>query len=95
MDYPEHEKMKAIKADADVISSFLEWLQSQKLFLAHYHMHTPDCKRNECDYHSDEIVPLKLTIEDVLAKYLDIDLKKLSEEKEEMLKEFLERNGRI
>lgn len=72
--YPEHDKLRAIKGDNDIIASFLEWLQDKKtpLVLCDYTPHT-------------ELHPTRFSIEQVLAIYFDIDLKKLSDEKDRMV----------
>lgn len=94
--YPEHEKLKEVKAAVDIVATFLEWVESQGMFLASYHEHTPECcGGKECGYYSDSIVPERRGIEAILADHFEIDLKKLDRENEQMLQEIREANGRM
>lgn len=78
--YPEHDKMAKVRDEADEIGQFLEWLESEKLTV--------------CGF-SDEVgrwVPgwsatgWRGGIEQLLARYFDIDLAKLDDEKRDMLR---------
>lgn len=71
---PEHDRMKLVKDEADIIASFLEWLEE------HYTIAT----WGEDD---DELYPAYVGIEKLLARYLDIDLDKIEAEKMAMLEE--------
>ena len=84
--YPEHEKLAKIKDQSQSIGEFLEWLADDQRVLFR--------KRHECDNHCDEDcdsdgceVPYWTRVEDLLAVYFEIDPKKLSIEKDEMLAE--------
>ena len=75
MNYPEHEKLHLIKDKSQEIGSFLEWLQDDaKIILAEY---------DEMDF----LYPIYIRTEELLAKYFNIDLKKIEQEKRAMLDE--------
>jgi hypothetical protein len=71
--FPEHTRLKAIKEEADIIAYFLEWLPMQGWALA-----------EESD-REGEYWPIQLGIEKILAKYFDINLTTLNNEKEVLL----------
>lgn len=73
--HPEHEKLAAIKDKSQAIGGFLEWLEEQGITL---------CTLPE---NSDYFVPCHMPIQQRLAKYFDIDLNKLEQEKQAMLEE--------
>ncbi len=62
--------MKAIKTEADVIAYFLEWLEVQGW---------------EICFAGDEYWPIGQSIEQILAKYFDINLTTINNEKEVLL----------
>lgn len=94
-EYPEHDKLHAIHERSQAIGEFLEWLNSEGVFLCREHEHTSDCYAEgddiwddiwiTCDYRSGEMVSDCVSIEKRLAAYFDIDLKKIAEEKDQML----------
>lgn len=71
--YPEHEKLKAVMGKSQCCGEFLEHLFSKGYYLAKY--------RNE------SLVAENRRIEDLLAEFFEIDLKKLEEEKLAMVEE--------
>lgn len=74
--YPECEKMAAVKDQSQIISEFLEWMQhEQKLIICVY-----------SDY-SRKYIPVDTTFEKLLAKFFEIDLDKIEEEQRYMLDE--------
>ena len=79
--YPEHEKMREVKNDADTIAAFLEWLEEQEMFVA---ILQDDADATE----GYRAVPADLGIEKLLAKYFAIDLEKIGDEKDQMLADF-------
>ena len=96
-DYPEHEKLKAIKDKSQEIGSFIEWLQvSRQIIFARYE----DVEYTVDDLFSDkgnkvkinELVPFHIPIEQTLAEYFGINLKKLEEEKRQMLDDIRKAN---
>lgn len=80
MKYPEHEKLKLIKDQSQIIGEFLAWLQYKK-------------KISLCTIENDDYVGYYKRIEEILANYFDIDLNKIEKEKMEMLNEI--RNANI
>lgn len=125
-DYPEHDKMLAVRDQADAIGAFLEWLRSAETPYSVGVWETQvSCEgwggRWNTLWHCDEgrkvrdpnmgaddggqdlgecphcdgtalvdrieprLMPAGVGIEQLLAQYLDIDLQKIAEEKDEML----------
>lgn len=79
-EYPEHYKLRAISDKSQVVGEFLEWLKSGE---AH-----PDGKSIELAYHiGDFLEPHYEGKECLLAKFFEIDLRRLEEEKRQMLEE--------
>lgn len=72
-EYPEHERMMAIKPEADRIAEFLEWVE--------YHDElTMAVWDDEGELRDGP------GIETILADYFSIDLKKIQAEKDEMIR---------
>ncbi len=91
-EYPEHEKLKAIKPQSQAIGEFLEWLWSKKnIELAIKHQHGVSCldehERIRCGYSSGEYMPAFEDTRKILAEFFEIDEEKLEVEKRAMLKE--------
>lgn len=76
--YPEHEKMKARKEEADALAPFLEWLQDQGYEI---------CDWNDGRDEWHQAFSSSNQIEETMAAFFDIDLKKLAAEKDAMLAE--------
>lgn len=70
--YPEHEKLKRVADRSQAIGEFVDWLHTQGVTLAHWHNCT-------------QLVPHGTPIEKLLARYFEIDLDKIEEEKRAML----------
>lgn len=92
-EYPEHEKLKAVKDDSHKIGEFLEWIDSQQLTICETY-HDPAHARRRlgrpspgqpCELRDGEYFPTRHSIQTLLAKYFDIDLKKIEEEKQMMI----------
>ena len=78
--YPEHDKLRAINDKSQVVGEFLEWLESGE---AH-----PDGESIELAYHiGDFLEPYYKRKESLLARFFEIDLHRLEEEKRQMLEE--------
>ncbi len=78
MKYPEHEKLEKIRDKSQLIGEFLEWLnEEQHLFI---------CEEDTGSY-ENAFVLFSFSNEVLLARYFDIDLDKLEQEKRQMLKE--------
>jgi hypothetical protein len=72
--YPEHEKLHAVKDKSQAIGEFLEWLGGRYVF-ANY--------RKDSEW----LRPENLNIQRELAEYFEIDLDKIEEEKQAILAE--------
>lgn len=81
-DYPEHLKLQQRKQELgiDRIGEFLEWLHGRHYMIAEW------CREDGVSL----LVPIQQNIEQILAEYVGIDLKKISREKNDMLKEIRE-----
>lgn len=94
--YPEHEKQAKILPFAQRVGEFIEWLGEQGIQLAAYHEHTAACAcpeacrrshRWHCDTPKDVLYSHNESIQSLLARFFEIDLKKIEAEKDAMLKE--------
>lgn len=83
-EYPEHDKLHAIKDQSQKLGEFIEWLHGQGMeicFCEHY------------DNSNHEYFPIYKTIEQLLANYFEIDLNKLEEEKRSMIEQLRMHHG--
>jgi len=71
MKYEEHEKLHKVKDQSQTIGQFLEWLNEQYTL---------------CESDEDTYYPTHINIEKLLATYFEIDLDKIENEKQQMLK---------
>jgi len=76
MTYPEHEKLQKVKDHSQAIGEFLEWVSWTKEYRLGEFVGNNDYT---------EFVPVNMNIQNLLAEYFEIDLKKLESEKREML----------
>lgn len=77
--YPEHEKLEVIKDESQAIGAFLDWLQNER---------QPTLQLCAVTNHADHpFQPTYFGIQELLAEYFDINLKKIEDEKNKMLKE--------
>jgi hypothetical protein len=79
-EYPEHNKLKAIREKSQAVGEFLDWLPEEGITLCSF------SDENEHYY------PCQLTIQQLLAKYFQIDLEVLEKEKQHMLEEIRAQN---
>jgi hypothetical protein len=79
-EYPEHDKLRAIKQEKQIVINFLEWLEENN-----YAVFVLDSKGN-CDR--------DCTIKELLAAHFEIDEDKLEEEKQRMISEMVKSNER-
>ena len=77
MTYPEHEKLDAVKDRSQVIGEFLDHMGELGWHLAEYVTFK--------GYDEDQLVPVRQSIIQVLAKYFNVDLDRLEDEKRAML----------
>ncbi len=81
--YPEHEKLKKVKDEKNLIGDFLDWLRSDTdRVIAEY--------VDVGDFADERLVPKSESISDILADYYDIDQEKLEQEKQQMLESLRE-----
>ena len=76
MDYPEHDKVRAVKTESQAIGGFIEWLAEQGIFM---------CTRRRHGMIGDDLLPVGESIEVLLARYFKVDLEKFENEKRAML----------
>ena len=82
MEYPEHEKLKAVSDKSHLLGEFLEWLETEKGIIL--------------SIWSDERLHPAIeqsTTQALLAEYFDIDLMKIQLEKDDMLAEMRKANN--
>jgi hypothetical protein len=72
-DYPEHEKLKALGGDNQVVGDFIEWLGENGYEIARWNDSGTYC------------LPCNEGRDALLAKHFEIDLNKLDDEKRAML----------
>ncbi len=77
MKYPEHEKLNGIKDKSQFLGEFIEWAQSKGMTF--------------CEYSEDGegMYRVQKSINTLLAEFFEIDLNKIAEEKDAMLKELV------
>jgi len=78
--YPECEKMFSVSAESQSIGAFLDWCLEQRYELRGWNDTYQDCPG-----------PLRMSSEQLLAKYFEIDLNKVERERQAMLHELAER----
>jgi hypothetical protein len=79
-EYPEHEKLAKVSDESNAIGDFIMWLESKGTHLMQWNDSAEDWLPDQ-----DSIVSM-------LAAYYDIDLKKIEQEKREMLNTMREMN---
>lgn len=81
MEYPEIGKMKAVQSQSRLIGEFIEWLHENGMRIGEW---------VECVYskQQSDFQPIQMNIEQILAKYFQIDLKKVEEERQAILEEW-------
>lgn len=85
-EYPEHERIHAVKEKSQAIGEFIDWLREKGVTL--------------CTFRQHEYWPLDniqgkraRTIEEILSIYFDIDQDKIEKEKRAMLDELRQAQG--
>lgn len=74
MEYSEHQKLSAVNDSSQLLGEFLDWLGTQEMTVAYW-----------VDKPIQSLAPVKLSTNELLARFFDIDLVKLEEEKRAML----------
>lgn len=84
VEYPEHQKLKAISHDSNAIGAFLDWLPQAGIAL--HDLNAPkQMEQWEMRTLSDEFYPVRKSIQDILAEYFKIDQKLIDQEKQAMM----------
>jgi len=85
---PELAKIAAVQEHSQLIGEFLEWLQyKKKIEFCKPHYHDKECEKIGCRLRDGEFLPTSFKIQELLAEFFSIDLKKAEEEKRQLLKE--------
>lgn len=79
-EYPEHDKLSAVKDETQAAGEFIEWLESKGIFLAKY--------QEESNFPR----PVHTSLLDLLAEWRGIDRNKIEAEKRQMLAAIREAN---
>lgn len=89
MNYPEHDKLRAVAKESQRCGEFLEWLTGpQNYTLGEYHTHNDDCIEDGervCGSSERTLYPAALNVRKLLARFFEIDEAKLENEKRAML----------
>jgi hypothetical protein len=75
---PEIDKMRAVKEKSQAIGDFLEWIHAEKDYRIgsfHYQSGAP----------SEELLLVQVSMEELLADYFNIDLRKVEAERQAIL----------
>lgn len=91
MKYPECEKLKEVSEDSNKIGAFLDWLMYDKgiVLSKEYEGECEHCERS-----IDQLFPIDVNIEQLLADYFEIDLYKVEEERRKMLEILKKENNK-
>ena len=81
MNYPQHDKLKALNGANQTIGDFIEWLGHHNMAVCKRHKPTSD---NEWQ----EYWPTFTRRDSLIAQFFEIDERELSREKDRMLDEF-------
>ena len=74
----ECDKLLDVKEESMTLSSFVEWLNSKNIAI---------CTVEKTDgYPREQWLPIRKSYEELFADYFEIDLKKLEQEKQEILR---------
>jgi len=83
--YPECEKMSKVRKQSQLVGEFLDWLMNERgIVLSEYH-------EGEGRNDEEELMPISVRIEELLAEFFEIDLKKVEQERRQILKELQEK----
>jgi len=87
MEEKETDKMLKARDKSQPIGEFLDWLLNEK------HYRIAEYQKLD-DYINEQLVPIHINIEEILAEFFGIDLKKAEKEKRELLEQIRsDRNG--
>lgn len=89
----EVEKFSAAKEEAAIISDFLDWLNDEAGYALCKWENFVRHSDAEFDYTPEGWSQIRISYEQLLANYFEIDLKKLEEERQEILDRFRKEQG--
>jgi len=69
---PELNRMAEVRVESQAIGDFLAWLQTEK-------------KIKFAKYYGERLAPAQVPVEDTLAEFFEIDLKKVEKERQALL----------
>lgn len=93
-DYPEHDKVHKIVGLSQPLGEFLDWARGEGWHFCEWvdtgvnHQRRIEDEEGGVTYdlvHETELLPIRLTVQEMLGRFFDIDLDKLYSEKEDML----------
>ena len=82
-EYPEHDKLHAIKHESQAVGAFLEWIRDKGIEFCLF------------DDRIEEYVPFRDSVEKILASYFEIDRTALENEKLAMIEACRRENERV
>lgn len=85
--YPEHDKLTALGERRHTVQEFIDWLFDEKRWDLQEYVSTHDPKKPFSRESDGEYRTIRLSREQVMAAFFDIDLNKISDEKQQMLDE--------
>ena len=96
---PECDRLHAVAEKSQACGEFLEWLQQQGIVLARWHEHDEECYGESgfrtCGYSKEGDLQLDHTnIQTWLAKFFDIDMNKVENERRALLEAMQERTDK-
>ena len=89
--YPEGEKLHAVSEELQKLGFFLEWLQQRYTLCKFYIQDDLTDEEREWDV-PEGYYPDRKSIQTILADYFEIDMKKVEEERKQILKELRDGN---
>jgi hypothetical protein len=84
-EYPESEKVHAIRDKSQVVGEFIDWLEEKGYSICEY--------RETMFRSSKELMPVPKSIEQWLMEFFEIDRQKYEKEKEQMAMELANKVG--
>jgi len=88
VNYPEHEKLKALQPQTKAVQAFIDWLFDEKGWT----IANDDGKEHIRD---SGLWPVRMSREEIMAAHFEIDLRKLDDEKRAMLDHHRELTGQV
>lgn len=97
-EYPEHDKLKAVRDQSHACGAFVEWLREEKgIALASRHEHDASCEGEDgyriCGVQKGELLTSTAPLQRLLGEFFEIDEERLEQEKRKMLDEMRAAQG--